>query len=68
MLVSEGFQYQVCLLAMLEKWRRSFNNSRIFGTLLITKRNVYGFSLIALKLVHNYLSNKKTTDKNEFIV
>ena len=27
--------------------------------LLIAKLNAYGFSLTALKLVHNYLSNRK---------
>ena len=27
--------------------------------LIIAKLNAYGFSLTALKLVHNYLSNKK---------
>ena len=31
--------------------------------LLIAKLNGYGFSLTALKLVHNYLSNKKQRTK-----
>ena len=31
--------------------------------LIIAKLNAYGFSLTALKLVHNYLSNKKQQTK-----
>ena len=63
---------------MLEKWKRSADNSKIFGALLtdllkafdcldhellIAKLNAYGFSLTALKLVHNYLSNRKQWTK-----
>ena len=70
----KGVRIQKCLLAMLEKWKRSVDNSKMFGTLLtdlskafncldhellIAKLNAYGFSLNALKLVHNYLSNRK---------
>ena len=74
----KGFRTQQCLLAMLEKWKRSVDYSKIFGALLtdlskafdcldhellIAKLNVYGFSLTALKLVHNYLSNRKQRTK-----
>ena len=70
----KGFITQQCLMEMLEKWKRSVDNSKMFGALLtdlskafdcfdhellIAKLNAYGFSLIALKLVHNYLSNRK---------
>ena len=63
---------------MLEKWKRFVDNSKIFGALLtdlskafdcldhellIAKLNAYGFSLTALKLVHNYLSNRKQPTK-----
>ena len=59
---------------MLEKCKRSADNNKMFGALLtdlskafdcldhelpIPKRYAYGFSLTALKLVHNYLSNRK---------
>ena len=59
---------------ILEKWKRSVNNSKMFVALLadlskafdcrdrellIAKLNAYGFSLTALKLVHNYLSSRK---------
>ena len=74
----KGFSTQQCLLAMLKKWKRSVDNSKMFGALLtdlskafdcldhellIAKLNVYGFSLTALKLVHNYLSNRKQRTK-----
>ena len=63
---------------MLEKWKRSVDNSKMFSALLtdlskafdclddellIAKLNAYGFSLTALKLVHNYLSNRKQQTK-----
>ena len=74
----KGFSTQQCLLAMLEKWKRSVDNSKMFGALLtdlskafdcldhellIAKLNAYGFGLTALKLVHNYLSNRKQRTK-----
>ena len=63
---------------MFEKWKRSVNNSKMFGALLtdlskafdcldhellIAKLNAYGFSSTALKLVHNYLPNRKQRTK-----
>ena len=66
---------QQCRLAVLEKWRISVDNSKMFGPLLtdiskafdylhhellIAKLNAYGFSLTALKLVHNYLISYQT--------
>ena len=65
----KGFSTQQCLLAMLVKWKRFVDNSKMFGALLtdsskafdcpdhelpMAKLNAYGFSLSALKLVHNY--------------
>ena len=73
----KGLSAQQCLLAMLEKWKRSVDNSKMFGALLtnlskavdcldhellIAKLNAYGFSL-TLKLVHNYLSSRKQRTK-----
>ena len=67
----KGFSIQQCLLAILEKWSRSVDNSKMFGVLFtdlskafdcldhelfIAKLNAYGFSLTASKLVQNYLS------------
>ena len=74
----KGFSTQHCLLAMLEKWKRSIDHGKMFGALLtdlskafdcldhellIAKLNPYGFSLTALKLVHSYLSNRKQRTK-----
>ena len=74
----KGFSTQHCLLAMLEKWKRSVDNGKAFGALLtdlskafdcldhellIAKLNAYGVSLPALKLIHDYLSNRKQRTK-----
>ena len=74
MWVSEWFQYPT----MLEKWKRSVDNSKMLSALLtdlskaidcldhelvISKLNAYGFGLTALKLVHNYLSDRKQRTK-----
>ena len=74
----KGFSTQQCLVAMLEKWKRFVDNSNMFGALLtdllkafdcldhellIAKLNAYGSSLTALKLVRNYLSNRKNGQK-----
>ena len=63
---------------MLEKWKSAVDNKRNFGTLLtdlskafdclphdflLTKLNAYGFSLLALRLVQSYLSNRKQRTK-----
>ena len=74
----KGHSTQQCLLALLEKWKRAVDNGQMFGALLtdlskafdcrdhellIAKLNAYGFSLPALKLVHDYLSNRKQRTK-----
>ena len=74
----KGFTTQHCLLAMLEKWKRSVDKGKAFDTLLtdlskdfdrfdhelqIVKLNACGFSLTALKLIYDYLSNRKQRAK-----
>ena len=74
----KGYSTQQCLFALLEKWKRAVDSGQMFGALLtdlsktfdcldhellIAKRNAYGFSLPALKLVHDYLSNRKQRTK-----
>ena len=74
----KGYSAQQCLLALLEKWRRAIDRGQMFGALLtdlpkttdcldhellITKFNACGFYLPALKLVHDYLSNRKQRTK-----
>ena len=69
---------QQFLLALLGKWKRAVDSGQMFGALLtdlskafdcldhellIAKLNAYGFSLPALKLVHDYLSNRKQRTK-----
>ena len=59
----KGFNTQQCLLAILEKWKRSIHKGKTFGTLLtdlskafdclenkllIAKLNAYGFTLPSL--------------------
>ena len=70
----KGHSTQQCLLAMLEKWKRSVDSGKAFGALLtdlskafdcldhellVAKLNAYGFSLPALRLIHDYLSQRK---------
>ena len=74
----KGYSTQQCLLALLEKWKRTVDSSQMFGDLLtdlstafdfldhkllIAKLNAYCFSLPALKLVHDYLSHRKQRTK-----
>ena len=59
---------------MLETWKRYVDTAKVFGALLTdlrkafdccdhelftAKLNAYGFSLPALRLINNYLSNRK---------
>ena len=74
----KGYSPQHCLLPMLEKWKSAIDNRKMFGALLtdlskafdclshdllIAKLNAYGFSIAALRLVQNYLSNRKQRTK-----
>ena len=70
----KGYNTRQCLLKMLEKWKGSVNGSKVFGALLtdfskafdcldhellIAKLNAHGFSLPALRLINDYLSNRR---------
>ena len=70
----KDFSTQQCLLTLLEKWKNAVDKGKMFGALLtdhfkafdclnhellIAKLNAYGFTLPVLKLIHNYLSNRK---------
>ena len=65
----KGHSTQQCLLAMLEKWKRSVDSGKAFGALLtdiskafdclnhqllIVKLNAYGFSLPAVRYCKHY--------------
>ena len=70
----KGYSAQHCLLAMTEKWKTAVDNGGVFAVLLtdlskavdciphdliIAKLAAYGFDTNALRLIHNYLSNRK---------
>ena len=72
------FSTQQCPVALLENWKSSIDRGKVFGALLtdlsktfdclnhdllIVKLNAYGFSLPALRLFHEYLSNRKQRTK-----
>ena len=70
----KGFSAQHCLISLIEKWKKSIDNGGAFGALmtdlskafdclshelLIAKLEAYGFNEKSLKLIYNYLSNRK---------
>ena len=70
----KGFNSQHSLLSVSEKWKSTIDNRKTFGALLtdlskafgcfshhllIAKLNAYGFSIAALRLSLNYISNLK---------
>ena len=74
----KGYSTQHCLLNLLEKWKNSVDKGKSFGALLTdlskafdcldhelltAKLNAYGFTLPALRLIHDYLSNRKQRTK-----
>ena len=74
----KGYSTQQCILTLLEKLMRAVDSGQMFRALLtdrskvfdcldhellIAKLNAYGFNLPALKLVHDYLSNRKQRTK-----
>ena len=74
----KGHGTQQCLLLMLEKWKKTFDNKEAFGALLtdlskafdrlnhellIAKLHAYGLYLSSLKLIHDYLLNRKQRTK-----
>ena len=76
----KAYSTQYCLLVMLETWTRSLDKDKVFGALLkdlskafncldhelrSAKLNANGFSLLALQLINDYLSNRKQRTKTE---
>ena len=70
----KSFNAQHCLIALIEKWKKSVDRGGAFGALftdlskafdclphelLIAKLEAYGFDEKALTLIYNYLSNRK---------
>ena len=70
----KGYSSQQCILALLEKWKAAVDKGKVLEALLtdlskafdclnlellVAKLDAYGFTLPALKLVHDYLSDRK---------
>ena len=70
----KGYSAQHCLLVMIERWKQMVDCGGVFGALLtdlskafdciphdliIAKLEAYGFQMDALKLIYDYLSNRK---------
>ena len=76
----KGYSTQHCLLVMLETWKRSVDKGKVFDALLTdlskafdcldhelltAKLNAYGFTMSTLRLINDYLSNRKQRTKIE---
>ena len=74
MWIQKGYSTQYCLLLMLEKWKLAVDNNEDFGALLsdlskafdclsqdllIAKLHFYALSLTSLRLLSDYLSNRR---------
>ena len=74
----KGYSTQHCLVNLLEKWKSSVDKGKTSGALLTdlskafdcldhelltAKVNAYGFDLPALRLIHDYLTNRKQRTK-----
>ena len=74
----KGYSTQYCLLAVLEKWKSAVDKGKSFGALLtdlsiafdclshellLAKLHAYGFSIVALRLIHGYLTNRQQRTK-----
>ena len=74
----KGFSTQYSLIAMTEKWRKNMDKGKSFAALLtdlskafdcivhdflIAKLEAYGFSYEALKVIYNYLTDRKHRTK-----
>ena len=70
----KGFNAQQCMVNMIEKWKESVDSGGAFGAfmtdlskasdclnheLLIAKLDAYGFDIKSVKLIQQYLSNRK---------
>ena len=60
------FSAQHCFLTKLEKWKQCFDNKKVFLTLktdiskaYVAKLNAYDVEWRSLKLIKNYLNNRK---------
>ena len=74
----KGLSNQQCLLVLLKKWKKPVDRCKAFDALLtglsktfecldhellMAKLNAYGLNLPTLRLIHDYLSNRKQRTK-----
>ena len=74
----KGFGAQHCLLLMIDRWKKAVDSNKVFGAiltdlskaldcichdLLVAKLHTYGLSLPALKMIQDYLLNRKRRTK-----
>ena len=74
----KGYGAQQCLLMMLETWKEATDSNKVFGALLtdllkvfdclsrdllIAKLHAYGLDLASLKILQDYLTNRKQRTK-----
>ena len=74
------YSMQHCLLNLLQKWKDFVDKGKYFGALLTdlskafdfldhelltAKLNAYGFSLPALRLIHDFVTNRKNNRKKD---
>ena len=74
----KNFGTHHCLLLMIDKWKKAADKNKVFGAiltdlskafdcichdLLIAKLHAYGLSLPALKMIQDYLMNRKQRTK-----
>ena len=79
----KGFNAQHCLLAMVEKWRKTLDGGGETGAvltdlskafdcidhnLLIAKLNAYGFEKQSINFIYSYLSKRKQRAKVDSVV
>ena len=72
------FGTQHCFLLMIDKWKKAVDKNKVFGAiltnlskafdcichdLLIAKLHAYGLSLPTLKMIQDYLMNRKQRTK-----
>ena len=77
----KGFNPQHCLVSMTENWKESMDSGGVCGTLmtdlskgldclhhdqLIAKFDAYGFDLKSLRLVQQYLANRRQKVDNAY--
>ena len=77
----KGFSAEHCLLLMIDKWKKAVDNNKVFGAiltdlsktfdcichdLLVPKLHACGLSLPVLKMIEDYLLNRKQKVRSSY--